>query len=136
MYVIIKHSEWRSVHEADWNWQRRLIEGTILCMDITCLPFNSRQRCGWDKMPKNIISIPFQHFSNNWIQQWRPEYCVRMYCWSRLILGVIRSKFDRYSDEASCPGDYTEKMYWIHERYGNVSAIGSLQVETDGNSFL
>lgn len=60
MYVIIKHGEWRSVHEADWNWQRRLIEGTILCMDMTCR--------------------------------------------SRLILGVIRSNCDRYSDEASCPG--------------------------------
>ena len=57
MYVIIKHDEWRSVHEADWNWQRRLIEGTILCMDMTCLPFNSRQRCGWDKMPKNITRM-------------------------------------------------------------------------------
>ena len=41
------------------------IEGPILCMDMTCLTFNSRQRCGWDKMPKNIISIAFRHFSNN-----------------------------------------------------------------------
>ena len=96
-----------------------------MCMDMTCLIVNSRQRCGWDKMPKNIISKAFRHFSNNGIQQWRPEYCVRMYCWSRW-----------YSDEASCPGEDTEKMYWIHKRYGNVSAIGSLQDETDGNSFL